>query len=136
MRNFKIVLALLLTLVALTVVACGKPADKLIGKWGIDEAALADSDEIKKMPEAERKAALEMAKGMMGSLTIEFTADKMTADMMGKKMEGTYKVLSTEGDKVNIEGTMDGKTEKMTILCKGDGLIMDMGKKSVALKRK
>lgn len=136
MRNFKVVLALLLTLVALTIVACGKPADKLIGKWGIDEAALADSDEIKKMPEAERKAALEMAKGMMGSMTIEFTADKMTADMMGKKMEGTYKVLSTEGDKVNIEGTMDGKTEKMTILCKGDGLIMDMGKKAVALKRK
>lgn len=117
-------------------VACGKPSDKLIGKWGLDVEKLSELEEIKKMPEDQRKMALEMAKGMLVAATFEFTADKMIKDGMGKKEEASYKVKSQEGDKVVIETTKEGKTETMNCEFKGETLIINNDKITLTLKRK
>ena len=137
MRFYKLSFtALVLAMVALLSACGGKASDKLIGKWTIDVDKMGEMDEIKKMPEAEKKAALEMAKGMASSMTFEFTKEKMIVDAMGQKKEGPYKIKSEEGDKVVIEGTMDGKTETMNCEIKGDGLVMGDGKQTFPLKRK
>jgi len=137
MIQFRTLFLTLSLALALFATACGsKASDKLIGKWGVDESALGDMPEMKAMPEDQRKMALEAAKGMMGSMTFEFTADKMLIDMMGQKKEGTYVVKSQDGDKMVIEGTMDGKTETMNAEFKGDTLVMANGKQNLPLKRK
>lgn len=124
-------------LVAVLMFACGgNAADKLVGKWGIDVEKLGEIEEIKKMPEDQRKAAIEMAKGFATSMSFEFTKDKMIMDAMGKKVEGTYKVTKTEGDKLTIEATLDGKTETLEAEIKGDGVILGKGKEKFTLKRK
>lgn len=126
-----------LALVAVLMFACGgNAADKLVGKWGIDVEKLGEIEEIKKMPEDQRKAAIEMAKGFATSMSFEFTKDKMIMDAMGKKVEGTYKVIKTEGDKLTIEATLEGKTETLEAEIKGDGVVLGKGKEKFTLKRK
>lgn len=126
MRMFRT--ALVVVALAFVVTGCGSKASaKLIGKWTIDIDKMADMEQLKKLPADQKKAALEMAKGMASSMTFEFTADKMLVDAGGKKMAGTYKVKSETADEVVIDGTMDGKTETMTIEVKGDGLVMGKG---------
>lgn len=137
MRFFKLsFMVLVLALVALLTACGGKASDKLIGKWTIDVDKMGEMDDIKKLPEAERAAALEMAKGMAGSVTFEFTKEKILLDAMGKKSEGPYKVKSEEGSKVVIEGTMEGKTQTMNCEFKGEGMVMGDGKQTFPLKRK
>ena len=111
-------------------------AQKLIGKWGVDLERMADMEEIKKMPEDKRKAALEMTKSIMGNSTFEFTSDKLIINMMGQKKEGNYKVKSEEGDKVVIEGTMDGKIQILVAVFNGDLLTLGKDKQTFPLKRK
>ncbi len=126
-----------LALVAVVLFACGgNAADKLVGKWGIDVEKLGEIEEIKKMPEDQRKAAIEMAKGFATSMSFEFTKDKMIMEAMGQKKEGTYKVTKAEGDKLTIEATLEGKTETLEAEIKGDGVVLGKGKEKFALKRK
>lgn len=126
-----------LAVLALVLFACGgNAADKLVGKWGIDVEKLGEIEEIKKMPEDQRKAAIEMAKGFATSMSFEFTKDKMIMEAMGQKKEGTYKVTKTEGDKLTIEASLEGKTETLEAEIKGDGVILGKGKEKFALKRK
>lgn len=137
MRFFKLSMTLVAIFAAFLMVACGpKASEKIIGKWGIDVEKLMQSDKMKAIPEAERKAAEEMAKGMASSVTIEFTKDKVIADMMGKKDEATYKVLAETADSVDLETTKDGKAEKTTIKIVGDTLEMDMKGEKMTLKKK
>ena len=127
----------LVALVAMVMVACGgNAADKLVGKWAIDVEKLGDMEEIKKMPEDQRKAAIEMAKSFAGSMSFEFTKEKLIMEAMGQKKEGTYKVTKAEGEKLTIEATLDGKTETLEAEVKGDGVILGKGKEKFALKRK
>jgi hypothetical protein len=96
--------ALALAMIALLTACGGKAADKLIGKWTIDVDKMGEMEDIKKLPEDQKKAAMEMAKGMASSMTFEFTKDKILLDAMGQKKEGPYTVKSEAGDKVVIEG--------------------------------
>jgi hypothetical protein len=137
MRSLKLSFtALALAMVALLTACGGKASDKLIGKWTIDVDKMGEMEDIKKLPDDQKKAAMEMAKGMASSMTFEFTKEKILLDAMGQKKEGPYKVKSEAGDKVVIEGTMDGKTETMNVEFKGDGMIMGDGKQTFPLKRK
>lgn len=102
--------------------ACSKsPAEKIVGSWSVDVDALAQTEEFKNMPEDKRKMALEMAKGMMSQMTFEITKDKIKTSMMGKTMEATYTVKSTDGDKITlltkeIKDGKEGKEEEVTMV--------------------
>jgi hypothetical protein len=109
---------------------------KLIGKWGIDVEKLGDMEEIKKMPADQREKAIEMAKSFAGSMSFEFTNEKLIMEAMGQKKEGTYKVTKAEGKKLTIEATLDGKTETFEADVAGEGVILGKGKEKFALKRK
>jgi hypothetical protein len=123
-------IVVLAVLFALAIGGCAKkPEEAIIGKWGVDVDALAEMDEFKSMPEEEKKAALEMAKGMMATATIEFAKDKVIMEMMGKKEEAPYTVKSSEANKVVLETEKDGKKEDVTVEINGDKLIMHMGEK-------
>jgi hypothetical protein len=139
-RNFVFVA---LTTLFLGLGGCAKGgADKIIGKWTVDVDALSNMDEFKKMPEDQRKMALDMAKGMMSSMEFEFTKDALKVSMMGQTKEGTYTVKSAEGDKIVIvskekdKDGKDGKEEEITIDASGDKLVLHMGKDEFPLKKK
>lgn len=112
------------------------PAKQLIGKWGIDVEKLGEIEEIRKMPEDQRKAAIEMAKGFATSMAFEFTDDSIIMDAMGKKVEGSYRVTKTDGAKLTLEATLEGKTETLEAEIKGDGVILGKGKEKFTLKRR
>lgn len=142
-QSVRIAITVLVAAFLVTTMGCSKkPAEALVGKWAVDVDSLAEMDEFKNMPEEERKAALEMAKGFMSSMSVEFTADKAIMEMMGKKEEASYTVKSSEGDKLVIEmvETKDGKEEKreVTVEMKGsDKVVLHMGEKEkFPLKRK
>lgn len=98
----------------LLVTGCGKPADKIVGKWKVDLAALENDPNLAKLEGEAKKTALEAAKKMMGSMTTEFTKDgKVIMNFGAMKMEGTYTVKSTDGNTVTLETTMKkGDKEK------------------------
>jgi len=130
--KISLIARVLLAVVLLAFAACGKPSDKLIGKWGVDTAKLGQMEEFKSLPEEAKK----MAEGMIGGMTFEFTKDKLIVEMMGKKEEGAYKVKSEEGNKVVLEGTIRDKTETIEAVFEGDTLILGKGKDKFPLKRK
>lgn len=99
----------------LFVTGCGKPADKLVGKWKVDLAALENDPKLAEIKDEEqKKAALEAAKKMMESMTTEFTKDgKIIMNFGAMKMEGTYTVKATDGNVVTLETKMkQGENEK------------------------
>lgn len=129
--------SLILVALAFVLSACGaKASSKMIGKWSIDVDKIGEMEEFKKMPEDQKKAALDMAKQLGTSMTFEFTADKIVMEAMGQKKEGTYTIKSETADKVVLDTKLDGKSEEMTVEIKGDGLVMGDGKKSFPLKHK
>jgi hypothetical protein len=137
MSSIRLVLFALLTSMFLACSGGGSGADKIVGKWTVDVDALSEMEEFKKMPEEQRKMALEMAKGMMSSMEFEFTKDTFKVSMMGKSEEGSYTVKSSEGDKVVLSAKgKDGKEEEMTVSANGDKMVMHMGKDQFPLKRK
>lgn len=110
--------------------------DRLIGKWGIDLEKLGEIEEIRKMPEDQRKAAIEMAKGFATSMSFEFTKNRMIMDAMGKKVVGTYVVSKSEGEKLTIEATLEGKSEILQAEFKGNRLVLGKDSEKFTLKRK
>ena len=73
----------------LLLTACGG-SSAIVGTWKVDTAAL--EAEIAAMPE-EEQAMAQMAMGMMGDMTVEFTSDnKVKLSIMGTEQEGTYSV--------------------------------------------
>ena len=132
-------LALYACVFAIGLSGCSKdPAAKLIGTWTLDLEAFKASDDFKKMGDAEKKMAEGLMKNM--KLDIEFTKDKvkMSTEMMGKKdsKESPYKITKTEGNKITIETTEDGKTESVDVVFDGDRVIMGKGKEKFYLKKK
>lgn len=113
-------------------------ADKLIGKWGIDLEALKASDKFTNMPEDQKKMALAMMEGMMGSATFEFTKDAVKISMMGKTEEAKYTVDKDEGKTLVLSSDKDGKQEKINITFKSDDSIAMTGddEEEIVLKRK
>lgn len=117
-------------------------AKQMQGKWGIDTAAVQETEEFKNMPEEEKKMALQMMETMAGSLTIEITSDKMIMAGMGQNEESTYKVTSEDGNKVVIDAVSKKndieKTETLNIEIKGpDAISIKSGEgEAMPLKRK
>jgi hypothetical protein len=98
---------------------------EIVGTWKVDPATMAaqmaNDRRSEYMPEEAKKRLLEQGVKMIAGMTAEITKDGKITMNMGKDMKkaGTYKVLSTEGNVVTIEATMDGKTDKMAITVDG-----------------
>jgi len=113
-------------------------AQKLVGKWGIDTEALKSSKKFKDMPEDQKKMALAMMEGMMGSATFEFTKDAVKITMMGKTQEAKYSVTKEDGKSLVLSSEKDGKKETINITFKSDDSIAMKGddNEEIVLKRK
>jgi hypothetical protein len=105
------------------------PTEKIQGAWAVDLDALSEMDELRSMPAEERRAALEMAKGMMATATITFTDDAVHMEMMGKKESAPYRVVESDGRRLVLATEKDGRTENVTVEVAGDKMIMHMGDK-------
>lgn len=94
---------------------------KIVGQWDLDTVRTLTGIEAEAKTD-EEKAALEFAKGMISAIKMkfEFTADgklRTSWSFGGKteKKEGTYVVKSEKVSSVVIAGTVDGKTNDVTI---------------------
>lgn len=105
MRNI-----LVAVVVAVALVGCGANLEKaVVGKFGFEIDTTSAS--------AEDKAAAEMAKAFMGSMTMELKDDKTAVvSVLGQEQKGTWKL---EGDKI----TITNQGQPMT------GTVLDGGKK-------
>jgi hypothetical protein len=112
------------------------PRERLIGKWGIDPEKIGEMEEIKKMPEDQRKAAIEMAKSFAGSMSFEFSEDLLMMEAMGQRKVGTYKVTKVVGNQLTLAATLDGKTEILQAEFKGRRMILGKDKERFTLQRK
>ncbi len=108
--RFALGTVLVLTL-ALTACSGSSAKDKLIGSWTADfETFEAQNPDVSKNPMAK------LAVGMLGSMKLQFTADKMTAEILGQKKDVGYEVVSTDASSVTITATDgDQKGAKTTI---------------------
>ena len=131
---------ILVAILGMALSACSKkaPVDAILGSWTIDTDAMKQTEEFKKMPEAQRK----MAEGMISAMkmSVEITKDtmKMSMSMMRKEKTDSlkYKVLKAEGDVISVETTNGkGKKESGTLTIKGGKLHMKKGKQTMVLKR-
>lgn len=132
-------IAFFLFLCGLTLIACSKPEDKIVGVWTVDvDSTVGTDDRLKAMPEEQRKMAMDMARGLFKDSTFEFTKDgKMIANMAGKKEEGSYAVKSAEGDKL-VLATKDktGKDDDMTAQAKDGKLYLGVSGQTLVLNKK
>ncbi len=119
-------------------------AADLIGTWSVDVektwAILAASPDMAQMTAEQMDMIKQQASLAMGTMTIDITADTMTANIGGQTKKQTYKVTGIEGNVISMEGTDDtGKKESSTAEMKdGQMHVMQGGDEShtVVLTRK
>lgn len=110
----------------------------IVGTWNLDPAAMKESDEYKNAPDDQKKMMDAMLGSMEMSMTFGDGTMKMSAKLGGeaKESEGKYTIKNTEGNKITIEGEIDGKKEEQTFTVDGNKLIMeDGGQKMVFIKQ-
>ena len=125
---------LIMVVAMLGMVACKKKTDDqsgagstsaasgsnpLVGKWTIDLENIKNDPKVK----AAGPMAAQMLK-MFEGMTIEFSDDTMTANMLGKKTGGKYELVKSNGDSATIK-ILDGKEKGQQKTIK----IIDGGKK-------
>jgi hypothetical protein len=126
-------------LAVLFLVGCGAPVEeRILGQWVLDVEAFKDLDQIRNLPEAERRGALDSIEIRAPKFT--FTAEMMTFEMAGGggviKRETSYRFASREGDRfVLVAMDEDGKTQRLECEFDGATLIIAMDGQAVAFKR-
>ncbi len=93
--------------------AAAKPAGgalaRLAGKWA------GDIDALKKQnPEIEKNPMAKMLFAMLAGMKVEFTADTMTAEVMGQSKSVKFTVISSTADSLVIEASDGAKKGKKT----------------------
>ncbi|MEZ4466235.1 MAG: hypothetical protein R3F60_14390 [bacterium] len=80
------------------------PAARLAGAWKPDLAQVATDPEILKLPRPQQLEAVELARGLLDKLTIEFTAaGAVTLRHGSEERTGTYTILpTTEGLELRV----------------------------------
>lgn len=104
----------------------GKPArEAMVGQWTVDPARLAEQPHMRDIPEAERALAIEMAQGMLRSMTVEFTAGRYTITVGGATNTGTYEVTGEAGSTLTLAAKADdGEATTMMLTVQGEGLAL------------
>jgi hypothetical protein len=121
-------------------VACGKPAERLVGTWELDSDAFVASDEVRKFSKDEIFHWLGEMRRDIGNVEIVLTHDTFVQTNhplhQVRKTTGRYVVRSERDDRVTIEATTDGTGEKRTMTLEGETLWVPFGKHRVAMKKK
>jgi hypothetical protein len=96
-----------------------------------------DSDDYKNAPDEQKKMMDAMLATMELSMTFTDDTIKMTTKMgeESKDQEGKYTIKSSEGNKITIEGEMDGKKEELVFTIDGDSMTTEDEGKKMTFKR-
>ncbi len=101
------------------------PREAIVGRWTVDVARLEQQPRMQQLPPEQRKLALEMARGVLRSMTVEFTADGYSMTMGGTTNAGTWKVKSEQGRNLVLAAAgADGEQTEMTVEVGTDGLLL------------
>lgn len=127
---------------ALWLSACGDAAqERLVGTWTADVNAMLPSmvpdDVVAKLPAEAKAAALETARVMLQTLSMQFSADGKLVMRLGKDMQsaGTYTARSGEGSTVLIDAILDGKTQTIPARIDGGALKMTVDGKDLIFRK-
>lgn len=102
------------------------PREAVVGAWTVDVTRLPEQPHLQAMPAEKRALAVEMARGMLRSMTVEFTADGYTITVGGATNKGTYTVKSEVGPKLVLAAKgADGEATEMTVTVQGEGLLLE-----------
>jgi hypothetical protein len=125
------VLTLTLSLLA-TAHASAATASDFLGKWVVDTdatwAEAAKNPKLAEVPAAEQVEVKKKLEASFASVSYEATADTFTTTSPGAKggpakvTKEAYKVLSIDGDTLNIERMTDSGAKNSAIEVKGDRL--------------
>ena len=119
--------------------AAAKPAGgalaRLAGKWVGDVDALKKRD-----PEIEQNPMAKMLFAMLATMTVEFTADTLTAEVMGQSKSAKFTVISSTADSLVIEqsdGAAKGKKTEIKFIDHTHISLLEQGEPgpAVVLKR-
>ena len=111
--------------------AAGSPVARLAGKWAGDVDALK-----KQNPEIEQNPMAKMIFAMLAGMKVEFTADTMIAEVMGKSKRVKFKVLSSTPNGLVIEareGKKKGKRTQITFVDDNHISLLEQGKSGPAM---
>ncbi len=104
-------LCLVVAILSLVAVGCGRDAADLHGSWKVDmDKAMADmksSDDYKKAKDEEKKFMEELKQGIFEKMEMTFAENKVTVSggEGDKKDESDFKITSQDGDKWAVEVT-------------------------------
>ena len=111
--------------------AAGSPVARLAGKWA------GDIDALKKQnPEIEQNPMAKMLFAMLAGMKVEFTADTMTAEVMGQSKSVKFAVLSSTPNGLVIEareGKKKGKKTQITFVDDNHISLLEQGKPGPAM---
>ncbi|MCA9541995.1 MAG: hypothetical protein KC620_24025 [Myxococcales bacterium] len=115
----------------------GPPREAMRGVWTADVEALARQENFQRMPEQQRALALDMARSMMTSMRVEFTADAYSITMGGKALAGRYTIEKEDGPTLVLATVEeDGTADQMTLRFDGPTLILHAsGDEALPLQR-
>jgi hypothetical protein len=135
----RVQLLTLLLFVATTAAAlggCAGAADDLIGVWEFDVATYELIERYRIAPPEEQKHWVDTAR-----MDLEFTGDRITWEQRlpgwgNRTASGSYEVTDTDGARVTIEATLDGKRERLVLTVVENRLRFGLQGRSIILKRK
>jgi hypothetical protein len=102
------------------------PREAMVGKWTVDPSRLAEQPHMREIPTDKRALAVEMAKGMLRSMTVEFTPERYSITVGGATNTGTYSVKSEDGSTLTLATKGDdGEATVMVLTVQGEGLVLE-----------
>lgn len=125
--------------VPLALAGCSdRSAERLVGTWVVNIDAIGQGPEIEKLPEPQRKQALEILRGILGRTELEFTADTLRIRMgSGKAEEATFKVKAASDEAMVLTSQRAGSVDELRITFKPDDQIaLQIDGRELVLKRK
>lgn len=100
------------------------PADRLVGRWVLDEAAWAAVDPDLSADPALRAAVLETGRRL--PVTVVFGID-FALTIRGHTRRGPWRVLSVRGDRVEVEATLGGVARRLVADVGWGRCVLDVG---------
>ncbi len=112
--------------------------DQLQGTWVLDIDSFKETSEYKDANDISKKGMLTMLESM--NMEITFSGNKVISKMklMGdsKEKSSDFEVTKSDGDKLTLKTTLDGKEEIAVVTINGDKLLFESEGKKFTMKRK
>ena len=112
--------------------------DQLQGTWVLDIDSFKETSEYKDANDISKKGMLNMLESM--DMEITFSGNKVISKMklMGdsKEKSSDFEVTESDGDKLTLKTTVDGKEKLAVATINGDKLLFESEGKKFTMKRK